>query len=200
VEPQNLSLTQVFARVVSRLLRRRESASGVAQRSGPPARASGDPHGFWMVGGQSEQGISREYRGGGSVWRDLVVVAAVVALGIAVTRPGFLDRLVHGSPTATVKADVLVVSAKDVDVFSTRQVASPRGYGVVLARNADDGIARVQSTRGQIAVLVVDGDMPGAKRVISAAKSGHPNARLVVLTGARQASDVSSRLLDAGIR
>jgi len=203
VEPQNLPLTELFGRVVSRLLRRKESAPGVvnARWGGPPARAgSGDPRRFWMVGSKSEQGLSREYRGGGSVWKDLVMVAAVVIVGIAVTRPGLLNRLLQGSPTAAAKGDVLVVSTRDVDVLSTRQIASPRGYSVVQARNADDGVARVQSTGTQIVVLVVDGDMPGAKRVISAAKSESPNARIVVLTGTRQASDVSGRLLDAGIR
>ena len=36
--------------------------------------------------------------------------------------------------------------------------------------------------------------------IISAANSARPDARLIVLTGARQVVDVASRLVDAGIR
>ena len=203
MQPQNLPLTELFGRVLSRLLRRKESAAGVINtlRGGPPTRAgSGDPRQLWRVGNISDDRLSREYRGGGSAWKDVLIVAAIIVIGITLTRPGLLDRLLHGSPAAVAKGDVLVVSVKDVDVLSARQTASPRGYNVLLAGNVEDGIARLQSAEGHIALVVVDGDMPGAKRVISAAKSGHPNARLVVLTGARQASDVSERLLNGGIR
>jgi ActR/RegA family two-component response regulator len=95
---------------------------------------------------------------------------------------------------------VLVVSANDLDVLSVSQTASARGYGVSTSANVQDGIARLQHARKQIAFVVIDGDMAGANRVISAAKSGHPNARLVVLSGERQAGDVSGRLLEAGVR
>ena len=128
------------------------------------------------------------------------MVAVIVAVGIALTRPGFLDRLLHGSPQAVAKGDVLVVSVNDVDVLSARQTASARGYTVVLARNSEDAVALVQRAGSHLALIVVDADMPGAKRVISAAKGDHPNVRQVILTGTRQAGDVSSRLLEAGIR
>jgi hypothetical protein len=194
VQQQNLPLAELFGRVVSRLLRRKKSAAGVIN-----TRRSGDPRRFWMVGNISADGLSREYQVRGSAWKDVLIVGAVIVSGIALTRPGLLDRLLHGSPAAVSKGDVLVVSVKDVDVLSVRQTASPRGYNVLLAGNVEDGVGRLQGAGGHIALVIVDGDMPGAKRVISAAKRD-PNARLVVLTGARQARDVSERLLAAGIR
>jgi hypothetical protein len=69
-----------------------------------------------------------------------------------------------------------------------------------MAANAEQGLAQLQSDQKQIAFVVVDGDMAGANRVVITANKSHPEARLVILTGARQAGDVSRRLLDAGVR
>ena len=173
-----------LSRLLSRLLPSKQSpGDAIDVESGPSARAG-----------------SRDYRGGASVWKDLAIAAGVVVVGIVVTSPGFLDRLIHGSPAPVSKGEVLVVSAKDMDLLSVSQTASTRGYRVSIAADADDGVARLQNAGNQVAFIVVDGDMAGANRVISAAKSSHPNARLVVLSGARQAGDVSSRLLEAGVR
>jgi ActR/RegA family two-component response regulator len=110
-----------------------------------------------------------------------------------------LDRLFHGAPTQTVKGQVMVVSAKDADVLAVSQTASSRGYHVSIAASAKDGIAGLNAAK-QIAVVVIDGDLAGANRVVITANRIHPEARLVILTGTRQAGDVASRLLAAGVR
>ena len=170
---------------LSRLLPSKQSPADAvdARESGPAALPS-----------------SRKGRDRGSVWKDLAIVAAVFVVGIVVTSPGLRDRLIHGSPAPVFKGEVVVVSGKDMDVLSVSQTASPRGYRVSIAADAENGVSRLQDAGKQIAFVVVDGDMAGATRVISAAKSSHPTAQLLVLSGARQAGDVSSRLLEAGVR
>jgi len=126
-------------------------------------------------------------------------VTVVVGLGVTLTRPGMLDRLIHGSPAQAVKGEVLVVSAKDTDVLAVNQTASSRGYRVSIAATADDGIAGLSAAK-QVSVVVIDGDMAGANRVVVAANRSHPEARLLILTGARHAGEVSAKLLGAGVR
>jgi ActR/RegA family two-component response regulator len=134
------------------------------------------------------------------VWKDLAIAAAIVVVGVVATKPGFLGPLIQGSPAPTVKGEVIVVSAKDLDLLSVSQTASVRGYRVSIAANTEDGVAQLQNAGKQIAVVVIDGDMAGANRVVVTANRIHPEARLVILTGTRQAGDVSARLLGAGVR
>ena len=180
-EPEHAHLRVVDGLVIELL--------GVHGRLDPPAQRKAP----------GARGVAQDETAGRPVWTDLALVLVVVAVGVLITRPGMLDRLFHGAPSQTAKGEVMVISAKDMDVLAVSQTASARGYGVSIAGIAEDGVARLQSAGKQIAV-VIDGDMAGANRVVITANRRHPEARLVILTGARQAGDVSARLLGAGVR
>lgn len=189
-------------RILRRLFQSHEEITPSTDLSGqgsPPRAGSGELRKLSAADPEPKR-WGREYRGGGSVWKDLAIVAVVIVGGFLLTTQGTLDRLLHGPPPATPNGQVLLISAHTPDIVAVRQTVLPRGYTVRTASNADEGFAGLQRESGQIGFVVIDGDMGGAKRLVAAAKSSCPQARLIVLTGPRQVGDVANRLIDGGIR
>jgi DNA-binding NtrC family response regulator len=113
---------------------------------------------------------------------------------------GVLDRIMHGPPQVSLaRPDVLVVSANASDQTAVSQTVRPRGYTVRSASSVDAGRSSLGSGPERIGIVVIDGDMAGAKRLIGEVKATCPAARVIVLSGARDAGEISSRLVDAGV-
>jgi hypothetical protein len=144
--------------------------------------------------------VSHDYRPGFG-WQSLLLAVIVVAVAFMVLVPaGVLDRIMHGPPQVSLaRPDVLVVSANPSDRATVAQTVQPRGYTVRSVSSVDAGRSILAAEPERIGIVVIDGGMAGAKRLISEVKVTCPAARVIVLSGARDAGEISSRLVGAGV-
>jgi hypothetical protein len=96
---------------------------------------------------------------------------------------------------AEVRATVLLVSTQEKDSYIVRYTVEPRGYALKVANSVDQAKKILDREGGQIAVVVVDTAVPGAKKLIQATKAVCPRAHLVELRGNREAGQVSAMLV-----
>jgi hypothetical protein len=94
------------------------------------------------------------------------------------------------------KPTVLLVSAEASDRYIVGNTVEPRGYALQVVGSADAGKRVLDQDREQIAVVVVDVGVPGARKLIQASRSACPRARLVELRGPRETTQVSALLVN----
>lgn len=152
-------------------------------------------------GERRTKSMGREHHRGFG-WDTIILAIAVLAVAVAAMIPtGVLDRILHGPPgIVPSKPYVLVVSARQSDQLAAAGTLQPRGYIVLLADNAAVGLEDLQRQPQRIGALVIDGDIPGAGRLIGRLKTVCPEARLIVLSGPRDAGRVSNLLVDSVIQ
>jgi hypothetical protein len=96
-----------------------------------------------------------------------------------------------------VKATVLLVSTQEKDSYIVRYTVEPRGYALKVADSVDEAKKILDREREQIAVVVVNTAVPGAKKLIQASKAVCPRAHLVELRGNHEAGQVSAMLVSS---
>jgi CheY-like chemotaxis protein len=94
------------------------------------------------------------------------------------------------------KPTVLLVSAEASDRYIVGNTVEPRGYALQVVASADAGKRVLDQDREQIAVVVVDVGVPGARKLIQVSRSACPRARLVELRGPRETTQVSALLVN----
>ena len=144
--------------------------------------------------------VGNEYRPGFG-WHALLLGVVLVAVAFMVLVPaGVLDRILHGPPQVSLaRPDVLVVSANPSDQAAVSQTVRPRGYTVRSASSVNAGRSSLGSGPDRIGIVVIDGNIAGAGRLVDEVKAACPAARVIVLSGARDAGEISSRLVAAGV-
>jgi hypothetical protein len=144
--------------------------------------------------------VGHDYRPGFG-WQSLLLAVILAAVAFMVLVPaGVLDRVMHGPPQVSLaRPDVLVVSTKASDQAAVVQTVRPRGYTVRSVPSVEAGVSSLGSGPDRIGFVVIDGDMAGAKRLIGEVKATCPAAQVIVLSGARDAGEIASRLVGAGV-
>jgi hypothetical protein len=165
-------------------------------RGGAPLAGPGDR--FSMM--RERIGMSQDYQPGFG-WQSLILLGIVAATAAVALFPGEVVNRFVGLRTAAapLRPEVVVVSEKESDWQAVRQTVLPRRYNVRTAESVEAALTILEHTCGPIGFVVIDGEMAGAGRVMSAAKRVCPDARLIVLSGPRGAADIARVLVDAGV-
>lgn len=133
----------------------------------------------------------------------LIAIGAVVSCAFLLPREvstGFVDRILYGLPPVLPRRPVvLVVSGRASDESAVLETVQPRGYTVRRAATAEAGLRKLRREANRIGIVVLDGDLAGAERIASEAKTACPNARVVEVSGTRAAGEIARRLMDAGV-
>lgn len=188
---------KLFARHTSSL---RPHLPAPSSGSGHPPRAGSGQRSKSIGLAGERQRLARDYRPG-SGWQSLALAAIVVMVAAVTFAPAdVLDRILHGPPRlALSRPDVLVVSGSPSDHAATTHAVQPRGYSVRTAANVESGLEDLRREPGRIGFVVIDKNIAGARRMISAVKKTCPEARLILLDGPREMGRISHLLVDAGM-
>ena len=106
-------------------------------------------------------------------------------------------QLRHVEPARPVRPEVLVITRNREDQRRVALAANPRGYRVVVAETATSGAERLSSDAKQLAMVVLDESMPGARRITALTRTLAPAAKLINLPHHHGAVDVSKPVVDA---
>jgi hypothetical protein len=102
----------------------------------------------------------------------------------------------HVEPARPVRPEVLVITRNRKDESRVALAANPRGYRVVVAGTAAQGMERLRSDANQLAVVVLDVTISGADRIATVVHTLAPKAKLIKLRPHHDAVDVSKPLID----
>jgi hypothetical protein len=98
---------------------------------------------------------------------------------------------------AVVGPTVLLVSAMDRDRFLVKSTMEPRGYTMRAVDSVEQGNAILNEEGAQIAMVIVDSAVSESRKLIQASRGKFPHARLIELHGWRDATQISSVLVNA---
>ena len=128
----------------------------------------------------------------------------IAALPISMAVPLVLPYLPHVAlerphPADVLPPEVLLVSKQASDQAAVILASQPRGYKARQAESADAALESLQHDPNRISIVVIDNNMKGAQRVISAVTRSSSTPHLVILTGARDQGTISGMLVKAGM-
>jgi hypothetical protein len=109
-----------------------------------------------------------------------------------------VEEFTRPKPKVTVLGPtVLVVSAQERDRFLVKSAMEPRGFSMRAVDSVEQGREVLNQQGADIAMVVVDTAVSGSRKLLQSSRTKFPHARLIELRGWRDATQVSSVLVNA---